>query len=98
MELVWGEQLWAVLTDLYFQSLPHVCSELGTVWLVLAALPPEAVVRGSFSSEEHGGAGTLVFTLGSDELHSRIGLSIPQVLGFVWQNHAFLPIAQDLGL
>lgn len=23
-ELVWGEQLWAFLTDQYFQSLPHM--------------------------------------------------------------------------
>lgn len=67
------------------------------MWPVWAVLPPEAVVwglvvrgrrgpagcQGGFSQEEHGGAGTLVFSPRSDELRSRIALSIPQALGFV---------------
>lgn len=75
----------------------HTCNEFGIVWLVWAVFPPGAVVwrlmvrarrgpagcQGGFNEEEHRGAGTLVFSPRSDELRSRMGLSIPQPLGFV---------------
>lgn len=54
------------------------------VWgLVVRGRGGPAGCQGGLRQKEHRGAGTLVFSPRSDVFCSKIGLSIPQIVGFV---------------